>query len=106
LPRDGTLIFGGLSDKELLRHMRRMDAGDATPHGFRSGFMDWAHETTAFPKAVIDMALAHSIGDKTEAAYRRGILLAKRARLMDEWGKFCSTPAATGDDVIPLRRSV
>jgi integrase len=106
LPRNGTLIFSGLSDKELLRQMRRMDAGDATPHGFRSSFMDWAHETTAFPKAVIDMALAHSIGDKTEAAYRRGILLAKRARLMDEWGKFCSTPAATGDDVISLRRSV
>jgi hypothetical protein len=65
------------------------------PHGFRSSLMDWAHECTNHPKAVIDMALAHKVGDKVEAAYRRGDLFTKRARLMTEWAKYCEkTPVA------------
>ena len=59
-----------------------------TVHGFRSSFRDWAAETTAFPGEVVEMALAHSIRDKTEAAYRRGALLAKRRELMAAWAAF------------------
>ena len=59
-----------------------------TTHGMRSAFSDWAHETTAFPKHVVDMALAHKIKDKADAAYRRGDLLAKRWELMEAWARF------------------
>ena len=63
-----------------------------TVHGFRSTFFDWAHETTAFPKFVIDMALAHVIKDKADAAYRHGELLTKRRELMEEWERYAQTP--------------
>lgn len=59
-----------------------------TVHGFRSTFRDWAAETTAFPSEVVEMALAHAIKDKTEAAYRRGHLLAKRRELMQAWADY------------------
>jgi len=75
--------------------LRRMKIEGATPHGFRSSFMDWAHENTAFAKVVIDMALAHAVGDKVEAAYRRGDLFEKRRKLMEAWATFCSTPKAS-----------
>lgn len=61
-----------------------------TVHGFRSTFRDWASETTAYPNEVIEMSLAHAIGNKVEAAYRRGDLFEKRRRLMNEWAAFCS----------------
>jgi hypothetical protein len=64
--------------------------------------MDWAHEQTAFPKAVIDLALAHAIGDKVEAAYRRGDLFRKRRQLMDAWAEYCSKPIPVGA-VVPMR---
>ena len=71
--------------------LRRMGyaAGVVTVHGFRSTFRDWASETTATPHDVCEMALAHSIGNKTEAAYRRGDLLQKRRELMVAWAEFC-----------------
>ena len=56
-----------------------------TPHGFRSSFRDWAAEETSFPAEVAEMALAHTIRNKVEAAYRRGQLLAKRRELMEAW---------------------
>lgn len=62
-----------------------------TVHGFRSSFRDWAAETTAFPGEVVEMALAHTIRDKTEAAYRRGALLAKRRGLMEAWADYFAT---------------
>lgn len=75
-----------------------------TVHGFRSTFMDWAHERTAYPKVVIDMALAHVVGDKVEAAYRRGDLFDKRQRLMSDWAKFCgSGTAGKSEKVVSLR---
>jgi integrase len=79
--------------------------GDAvTVHGFRSTFRDWAGETTAFPREVIEMALAHRLGDKAEQAYARGDLFQKRHRLMDEWAEFCSRPMpAEGGNVVGLR---
>lgn len=95
-----------LSDMTLTAVIRRMDdastkAGGAgwrdntgkviTAHGFRSTFRDWAGETTAYPREVIEHALAHQLKDKAEAAYARGTLFEKRRRLMADWGKHCST---------------
>src|SRR5262245_21009799 len=94
LPRDGDFVFPGaqqgrpLNVAAMLRALKRMGRADLTTHGFRSSFMDWAHEQTAFPKVVIDMALGHAVGDKVEAAYRRGDLFDKRRRLMDAWAQF------------------
>jgi integrase len=86
--------------------LRRMGRGDITVHGFRSTFRDWAAERTNFPSVVVEMALAHAVGDKVEAAYRRGDLFDKRRRLMAEWAALCSTTAAAGrDKVIPMRGS-
>ena len=89
---DSELLFpaargGQLSDMALTAVMRRMDV-DAVPHGFRSTFRDWASETTNYPRDVAEMALAHTIGDKVEAAYRRGDLFDKRTKMMADWAKF------------------
>src|SRR5271169_1360619 len=72
-----------LSNMALLMMLGRMNRGDVTAHGFRSTFRDWAAECTNFPAEVVEMALAHVIEDKTEAAYRRGELLEKRRLLVD-----------------------
>lgn len=87
------LVFPGaqnkpLSDMTLTGVIRRMDV-DAVPHGFRSTFRDWVSERTSYPSDVAEMALAHTIQNKVEAAYRRGDLFAKRAELMNEWASFC-----------------
>lgn len=87
---------GALSDMALLAVMRRMDVS-AVPHGFRSTFRDWCEEETSFPHNVAEMALAHTIGNKVEAAYRRGDLLAKRTLLMQQWAKYCNTIHKKGD---------
>ena len=108
LPRVGDLVFPGaaagrpLSDMTLTAVLRRMERGDLTVHGFRSTFRDWAAEQTAYPSEVVKMALAHAIGNKVEAAYRRGDLLDKRRRLMSDWARYCATVTAPGD-VIPIR---
>ncbi|QJR00504.1 integrase arm-type DNA-binding domain-containing protein [Halomonas sp. PGE1] len=75
----------------------------ATPHGFRSSFRDFAGERTSYPVHVIEMALAHSVGDATQAAYARGDLLEKRRQLMDAWGKFCKEGEAAPAVVTPIR---
>jgi integrase len=87
----------------LLEMVRGMGHGHLTVHGFRSTFRDWAAETTAYPNHVVEMALAHAIGDKVEAAYRRGDLFEKRRRLMEDWARYCTRPAVTGDNVLALR---
>lgn len=81
---------GQLSDMALTSVLKRMGHGDLTQHGFRSTFRDWAGETTAYPREVIEHALAHQLKDKSEAAYQRGDLLAKRSLLMTDWGKYCA----------------
>jgi integrase len=73
-----------------------MARGDLTAHGFRSSFRDWASERTGFPAEVAEMALAHAVSSKVEAAYRRGDLFEKRRRLMDAWAEFCGKPLAAG----------
>ncbi|WP_332747541.1 tyrosine-type recombinase/integrase [Hydrogenophaga sp.] len=85
-----------LSDMTLSAVMRRMEV-DAVPHGFRSTFRDWAAERTNFPSELAEMALAHTIENKVEAAYRRGDLLAKRAQMMQAWADFCETPVKKGN---------
>lgn len=92
---------GMLSDMTLTAVLRRMQV-NAVPHGFRSTFRDWSAEVTAYPRDMAEMALAHSIGDKVEAAYRRGDMLDKRRRMMEDWAAFCNVTSELGD-VIPLR---
>ena len=70
--------------------LRRLDRLDVTAHGFGSSFRDWAAETTHYQNHVVEMALAHSIGNAVEAAYRRGDQFDKRRELTADWGKFCS----------------
>jgi integrase len=91
-----------LSYTAVIKALRAAGAGDATTHGCRSTFRDWASERTSFPSEVAEMALAHAIDDKTEAAYRRGELLKKRTALMEAWAQFVSTPR--GAKVVPLAR--
>jgi integrase len=90
-----------MSNMVLLMLLRRMKRDDATPHGCRSTFSDWAAERTAYPREVVEMALAHAIENKVEAAYRRGDLFDKRRRLMADWARFCEAPPA--GEVVPLR---
>ena len=80
-----------LSNMAFLAVLKRMGRTDLTAHGFRSTFRDWAAEQTSYPSEVAEMALAHTISDKVEAAYRRGDLFAKRVGLMEEWASFCSS---------------
>ena len=79
-----------------------MGRGELTAHGFRSSFRDWAAERTGFPAELAEMALAHVVGDKVEAAYRRGDLFQKRRQLAEAWAKFCAAPPPAGR-VVPMR---
>jgi integrase len=106
--RTNEFVFPGwkngkpLSDKALLVLLRYLHPG-ITVHGFRSSFRDWAAETTNFPNHVVEMALAHAVGDKVEAAYRRGDLFEKRRKLMEAWSAYCVRDATTAK-VVPLKR--
>ena len=91
-----------LSNMSLLMTLRRMGRPDLTTHGFRSTFRDWAAERTGFPSEVAEMALAHAVGDKVEAAYRRGDMFEKRRALADAWAAFCERVEG-GGEVVPLR---
>lgn len=101
------LVFPGakqdkpLSDMSLTAVLKRMDRPDLTAHGFRSTFRDWAAESTNYPSEMAEMALAHAVGDKVEAAYRRGDLFEKRRHMMQSWADFCDTTITAGE-VIPL----
>jgi len=102
LPRfeGNDLLFQGrgekpLSDMAMTLLMRRLNV-DAVPHGFRSTFVDWAAERTSYPPELREMALAHALGDKTQAAYQRGDLFERRRSLMNDWSRFIeaeSTPS-------------
>ncbi|MGQ7248132.1 tyrosine-type recombinase/integrase [Halomonas sp. V046] len=102
LPRikDNSYVFPGarqgrpLSNMAMLQLMRGMgfgldgERGDYVPHGFRSSFRDWTGEVTSYPRDVAEMALAHTIENKVEAAYRRGDLFEKRRAMMQDWADF------------------
>ncbi len=78
-----------LSNMAMLMLLRRMQRGDVSVHGFRSSFRDWCGDQTTFPREVAEAALAHKVGNDVEQAYRRGTALAKRAKLMEAWERFC-----------------
>jgi integrase len=90
LPRGGDRLFP-ISNMAMAQLLKRMGHGDITVHGFRSSFRDWAAETHDAARDVAEMALAHSVSDKTEAAYRRGDLFEKRRQLMTDWATFCTS---------------
>lgn len=93
---------GKLSGMAMTMLLRRMKVED-TVHGFRSSFRDWAAERTSFAHEVSEMALAHSIENKVERAYRRGDLFEKRRRLMNDWAAYCAKDEAAGAKVTPIR---
>ncbi len=104
-----------LSNMALLMALRRMNAGrpgeparwvDAegravTPHGFRSAFRDWVGECTTAPREIAEAALAHTVGNKVELAYRRGDALGKRRALMDAWADWCAGHGEAAGNVVP-----
>jgi integrase len=96
--RDSNFVFAGqtlgrpLSGMALGMVLRRMKVENVTVHGFRSTFRDWAAECTNFTNELCEAALAHVIGNKAEAAYRRGDLFEKRRKLMEAWAAYCATP--------------
>lgn len=92
-----------LSNMAMLGLLREKRDRAFTVHGFRSSFRDWAAEQTNFPREIAEAALAHVLGDKTEAAYQRGDLLEKRRKLMEAWAGYCEQPASRGDNVRPMR---
>jgi integrase len=98
LDPDSQYLFsrGGkpLSSMAMLMMVRRMQAG-LTVHGFRSSFRDWVSEETDHSPEVAEMALAHTIGNKVEQAYRRGNLLERRRLLMQAWEGYCLSAKAT-----------
>ena len=104
--RSGDFVFPGqrrgkpLSNKAMEMMMRRMKIENATVHGFRSSFRDWAGNETGYPRDLIETALAHVIGNKAEQAYRRSDALEKRRNLMEAWASYCSGQ----DNVVPLIR--
>ena len=107
--RQSDFIFPGsrrnrpLSNTAFSKLLDRMGRGDVTTHGFRSSFTDWAAECTAAPNEVAKMALAHTVSDAVEAAYRRGDMLVKRQRLMDDWATFCAQPPTDrSETVVPI----
>lgn len=111
LPRlaDTNFVFpaprgGQLSDMSLTAVTRRMEVA-AVPHGFRSTFRDWAAERTNYPREVAEAALAHTIENKVEAAYRRGDLFEKRRRMMADWARWCGTIIEKAE-VLPLQKRV
>jgi integrase len=95
----GEFVFPGRARNKPLSNMamemvlRRMKIEDATVHGFRSSFRDWAGNVSSAPREVVETALAHVIGDKAEQAYRRRDALEKRRKLMDAWAAYCEMPA-------------
>ncbi|MEY9428884.1 integrase [Bradyrhizobium ottawaense] len=111
LPREGEYLFPGdkegkgLSNMAMAELLKEMGySGDeATVHGFRSTFKDWVSEQTSYPNEMSEMALAHTVSDKVEAAYRRGDMRERRRRLMADWAAFCEGKAVGGDNVVAMR---
>ena len=101
LPCDGVNVFA--ANAHSIRKVLRDARAGVTIHGFRSSFRDWAGDATTFPREIAEAALAHSLGDETERAYRRGDAMAKRRELMSAWANYCERPPAKGDNVVSLR---
>jgi integrase len=97
---DTNVVFPGVRDRKPLSDMtltavlKRMERTDITVHGFRSTFRDWAAEVTHYPREMAEMALAHTVSDQVEAAYRRGDMFEKRRQMMADWDAFCHSTAS------------
>ena len=91
-PNDRT--GGQLSSNALLALLKRMKRDDVTTHGMRSRFRDWVGEATNFPNDAAELALAHKVADKVEAAYRRGSMFNKRRLMMEAWANYCAKPSS------------
>jgi integrase len=111
LPRESDFVFMGarggrpLGSSAMLNLARAMRGAGATVHGFRSTFRDWAAEQTSYPNELCEIALAHAVSDKVEAAYRRGDMMEKRRRLVSDWASFCQSPPAVRGNVVSIRES-
>jgi integrase len=105
--RASEFVFSGFRDNRPLGDvtvravLHKLGVADATTHGFRSSFRDWAGDETSAAHDVIEAALAHTIKNKAEAAYRRGTALEKRRALMMAWSDYCGPPT---DKIIPIRQ--
>jgi integrase len=108
LPQSNEFVFPStipgqcLGRNVMIDLLKGMNGGGLTVHGFRSTFSDWARDRTAYPRDVVEQALAHAIKDKSEAAYRRGDALDKRRRLMQDWSRYCSSPVVVASKVVAL----
>jgi integrase len=106
--KTGDFVFPGhgrgkpLSNMAMEMVLRRMKIENATVHGFRSSFRDWAGNVTNFPREVTETALSHVIGDKAEQAYRRSDALAKRRKLMEAWAAYCEPRASA--NIVHMRK--
>ncbi|TMS58498.1 DUF4102 domain-containing protein [Imbroritus primus] len=104
----GSYLFPGakperpLSNMAMLNLLDRMGHADITVHGFRSSFRDWVAECTEYPDSLAEMALAHLVESKVEGAYRRGDMLERRRRMMEEWARYCSGKTAV---VVPITQA-
>jgi integrase len=101
----GPISGGPLSNAAMDAVCKRLGI-DATPHGFRSTFRDWAGDCTSFPEEIAEAALAHVVGSKVRRAYRRGDAFMKRRELMEAWTKFVTTPPVQKVVDHPRRASV
>ena len=93
----------GLSQMALTMTLRRLGRESVTVHGFRSTFRDWASEATGYPREVAESALAHTLRDKVEAAYRRGDLFEKRRRMMEDWSAYCAMIVPCSGAIVAMR---
>jgi integrase len=108
--------LSGMAMAMLIRRMHKSEQAEGRPgwidrkeggrlitsHGFRSTFRDWAGEQSAFPREVIEHAMAHQLPDKAEAAYSRATLLPRRVKLMNAWAEFCASPSAVCNNVTAI----
>jgi integrase len=111
LPREGDFVFPGqrpdrpLIHTAMLELVHVMRGKDGTVHGFRSSFRDWTAEQTAYPSEMCEIALAHAVGNRVEAAYRRGDMMEKRRRLMADWAAYCEQPPAERSNIVSIREA-
>jgi integrase len=104
----GEFAFAGrrlskpLSGMAMEMVLRRMHITDATVHGFRSSFRDWAGNVSTFPREIIETALSHVVGDQAEQAYRRSDALEKRRQLMEAWASYCD--ATANNTIVQLKQ--
>jgi len=102
-------VFAGLKkgkpiSEAAIRNLIKTDYSDVTIHGFRSSFRDWCAEITNYPREVAEAALAHTLKDKTEAAYQRGDIFMKRRKLMDAWAGYCQRGGKSAD-IVPIKKT-